>query len=94
MRESSCPSPVRFGVTVLQQVRQLIVLAVVYSDLDAAGVVIGFLLGPGLLRGAGCRGAFFFDHLHGFLCHGGYGFFDRISDLVGIYIEFFGDSIH
>ena len=37
---------VRFGVTVLQQVCQLIVLAVVYSDLDAAGVVIGFLLGP------------------------------------------------
>lgn len=46
MRESPRPSPVRFGVTVFQQVRQLVVLAVVYSDLDTAGVVIGFLLRP------------------------------------------------
>ena len=46
MRESPRPSTVPFGVAVLQQVGQLIVLAVVYSDLDTADVVIGSLLRP------------------------------------------------
>ena len=46
MRESPRPSTVPFGVAVLQQVGQLIVLAVVYGDLDTAGVIIGFFLCP------------------------------------------------